>query len=220
MLLLTSLQAYMKLELLLQELFPRVAVCRGPLMPGHASAALRLLRRRRAARVIRATSFVILIGLRGARQGPHCVASGASPAQHNALRAGWGGTAPPRGRAMRDHGGRARRATASRSALAWRPASQLGSLGLDISAQRAPAARHLRPPAVSSQDTCEVPLRKGSPQKLNDTPTACSTHTRGRQPRAKPEKWRFLPYRPSQRPSESFGAQLTGCGRRPSWTDS
>ena len=92
-------------------------------------------------------------------------ASCASPAQHNALRAGWGGTAPPRGRAMRDHGGRARRATASRSALAWRPASQRGSLGLDISAQRAPAARHLRPPALSSQGTREVARRKGSPRK-------------------------------------------------------
>ena len=40
-------------------------------------------------------------------------------------------------------------------------ASQLGSLGLDNSAQRAPAARHLRPPAVSSQDTCEVGVGKG-----------------------------------------------------------
>ena len=79
--------------------------------------------------------------------------------QHNAQRAGCGGTAPPRGRAMRDHGGRARRATASRSALAWRPASSSDSLSLPRGRPQRATCDH----AVSSQGTCEVPLGKGSP---------------------------------------------------------
>ena len=94
-------------ELLLQELLPRVAVCRDPLIAFHVSAALLLLRRRRSllARAIRATSFVI--GLRGARQGPQAggIRRLACSAQHIAC--GLGRRRPPCGRSTRDHATRA-----------------------------------------------------------------------------------------------------------------
>jgi hypothetical protein len=105
-------------ELLFQELLPRAAVRRGPLVPGHASAALLLLlpRRRRSllvARAIRATSFVI--GLRGARQGPQ--AGGIRRLACSTQRAACGlRSPPPCGRSMRDHVADARGARRRRGA--------------------------------------------------------------------------------------------------------
>lgn len=130
-------------ELLFQELLPHAAVCRGPLVPGHASAALLLLlpSRRRSllvARAIRTTSFVI--DLRGARQGPQAGGIRRLACTTQCVAWGPGSASPAYGRSMRNHGGRARRATATRSTHSWRPASQ----------RREARTRYLSPEGVPS----------------------------------------------------------------------
>ena len=136
------------LEHLAEELLPSLAVCLGPLISCHVARPL-LLRRRRMQRGTPARRFVV--GLRDARRGRQAGGGGIrrlvcarGPA------CGLGRVRAACGRSMRDRGGRARRAAATRSAHpcrpAWRPASRGWGLGLSFSQHNALPTRHLRPP--------------------------------------------------------------------------